>query len=231
MPSQISIMGRIRKLLEAFDASSPDVQAQVALNDQLELLVANAASPYAELVRPGRAFEVHCTAAIAAVVALPTTAALLSLWNGEQDGGRSYVIDRVWALRIASTTAIASQAALIGCLGQTRVASLGAASGLPANALNSNNGKDTRAVSYLNAVALDAVTGVVGNWRVLPGQTGGVKISAGAATVGGDFINAEVNGRIIVAPGRAFGMHVFAPLVAETFIAGIEWHEKQLRLG
>lgn len=231
MPSQISILARVRKLLEAVDGSSPDIQQQPTLTDQLELLVGQGTSPYGEIVKVGRAFEVHTVAAIAAVVALPTTASMLSLWNGEADGGRSYVIDRVWGLRIVSTTAIASQAALIGCLGQTRVSTLGTLSGLPLNPLNGNAGKDSKSATYLNAVALDAVTGVTGNWRVLPGQTGGLKISAGAATVGGDFVNSEINGRIIVPPGHAFGVHVFAPLVGETFICGVEWHEKQLRLG
>lgn len=225
------MLGRLRLLLRGIDQGSPGDDEQIALSEQGELIAAIGSSFYEETVKIGRSFEVHTTAAIAAVVALPTTASMLSIWNGEPDGGRSYVIDRVWGLRIVSTTAIASQAALIGCLGQTRVATLGAASGLPLNALNSNGGKDSKLTSYLNAVALDAVTGVTGNWRVLPGQTGGLKISAGAATVGGDFINADINGRIIVAPGRAFGVHIFAPLVAETFICGIEYHEKLLRLG
>lgn len=229
--SNVNIFARVRKLLEAIDQSSPDTDQQATVNDQLELLMANAASPYGEVTRVGRAFETHTTTAIAAVVALPTTAAMLSMWNGEPDNGRSYVVDRVWGLRIVSTTAIASQASLIGCLGQTRVTTLGAASGLARNALNGNGGADSKSTTFLNAVALDAVTGVTGNWRVLPGQTGGLKISAGAATVGGDFVNAEVNGRIIIPPGRAFGVHVFAPLVGETFLCGIEWHEKKLVLG
>lgn len=231
MANEVSIFARVRKFLEGIDVSSADTMQQVTLNDQLELLASLATSPYEETVRAGRAFEVHTVAAVAAVVALPTTAAMLSIYNGEPDGGRSYVIDRVWGLRIVSTTAIASQAALIGCLGQSRVASLGTLSGLPLNALNGNGGKDSRLQSFLTAVALDAVTGVTGNWRVLPGQTGGLKISTGAATVGGDFVNAEVNGRIIVPPGRAFGVHVFAPLVAETFLCGIEAHEKTIKLG
>jgi hypothetical protein len=229
--NEVKIFARVRKLLEGIDGSSPDLDQSPALTDQLELMVAQAASPFGEITRMGRAFEVHTQVAVAAVVAMPTTAAMLSLQNMEPDGGRSYVIDRVWATRIVTTTAIASQATLLGCLGQTRVAALGALSALPNNPLNGNGGKDTRAQTYLTAVALDAVTGVLGNWRGLPGQTGGVKVSAGAATVGGDFINAQVDGRIILPPGRVFAMHVFAPLVAETFVSGIEWHEKQLRLG
>lgn len=231
MPTSVGVFGRVRQLLQGIDQASAGDEEQIALNEQLEQLVALGSSPYGEIVKIGRAFETHTVTAVASAQALPTTTAMLSIWNGEADGGRSLIIDRAWGLRIASTTAIASQASLLGCLGQTRVATLGAVSGLPKNALNGFGSSDTKAVSYLTAVALDAVTGVTNNWRVLPGQTGGAKISAGAATVGGDFVNADVNGRIIVPPGRVFAVHVMAPLAAETFIAGIEWHEKQIRLG
>jgi hypothetical protein len=227
----VQVFGRIRKLVEGLETGPKgDDHQQLPLSEALAVLTASDTANYEEIVKIGRAFEVHTTAAVASVQAIPTTAAMLSLWNGEPDGGRSLVIDRAWALRIVTTTAIASQATIIGCLGQTRVASLGASSGLPKNPLNGNNGNDTKVVSYLTAVALDAVTGVTGNWRVLPGQTGGLKISAGAATVGGDFANAEVNGRIIVPPGHVFAVHVFSPLAAETFTCGIEWHERLLSL-
>jgi hypothetical protein len=229
--NEVKIFARVRKFLEGLDLSSPDTDQSLTLNDQLELVVAQGAGPYDEIVRSGRAFEVHTQSAIAAVVAMPTTAAMLSLQNMEPDFGRSYLIDRVWALRIVTTTAIASQASLIGTIGQTRVAALGALSALPINALNGNAGKDTKAQSYLAAIALDAATGSLNNWAVLPGQTGGLKMSSGAATVGGDFINAEINGRRIVPPGHVFAVHVLAPLVAETFICGIEWREKKILLG
>jgi len=222
---EIKMMARVRQLLQAIDQRSPGDEESLGLSEQGELLVALATSAYGETVRAGRAFEAHTTSAVAAVVAVPTTANLVSIWNGEPDDGKLFIIDRVWAL-MAASAATAGQAGIIGCLGQTRVASL-AVTALAVNALNGMGGKDTRVVT--SVAALDAVTGVAANWRVLPGQTGGIHV--GAAATPGMFINAQVDGRIILPPGRLFAVHVFADAVGSTFTVGIEWHEKNCKLG
>lgn len=222
---QVKILARIRKLLEAVDSGAVGDDEQLTLNEQLEQLVAQGTSPYEEIVKVGRAFETKSVSALAAVVAVPTVANMLSIWNGEPDGGRCFIIDRVWALNIVST-AVASQCTLLGCLGQTRVAAI-AASAFAKNQLNGNGGLDTRAIASI--ANLDAVTGIVANWRVLPGHSGGIK--TGAAATPGYFANANVDGRIIVPPGRLFAMHVLANVVGETFIGGIEWHERKMIIG
>lgn len=223
---KVEIVGRVRQLLQAIDQRSPGDEEIVGLSEQGELLVAMATSLYGETVRAGRAFEVHITAAIAAVVARPTTAIMLAIYNNEPDDGKAYVIDRAWALNEVST-AVASQAALLGVLGQVREA-VPADSGLAVNAANGMGSKDTRVRSILNATALPAGTGIAGNWRVLPCQ-GGLK--TGAAATPGYFVNANIDGRIICPPGRYFGIHVMANAVGETFTCGIEWHEKNVKLG
>ena len=219
------IAARVRQLAQAFDQRAPGDEELLSLSEQGELLVAVATSAYGEIVRIGRAFETHTTAAVAAAIAVPTTARLLGIYNGDADDGYSAIIDRVWALQLASA-ATAGQAALIGCLGQTRVAAPAAAA-LALNPLNGMSGKDSKEI--ITTAALDAVTGVAGNWRLLPGQTGGAH--PGAAATPGMFLNAEVNGRIIVPPGRDFGVHVLADAVTSTFIVGIEWHRKNVKLG
>src|SRR6267143_3897886 len=98
MASQTDILARVRKGNEGFDSSSPDTAQQPTLNDQLEMFVALGSSAYGEIVRLGRAFEVHTPAAVAGVVAIPTTGVLLQIYNNEPDAGRSYIIDRCWAL-------------------------------------------------------------------------------------------------------------------------------------
>jgi len=220
----IMMRARVRQLLQAIDQRSPGDEENVSLSEQGELLVALATSFYGETVRAGRAFEVHTTSAVAAVIAMPTTAVLLHIYNNEPDDGRIIIVDRCWGMQIASA-ATAGQCALIGALGQTRVAS--PAASLTKTALNGMGGTDSRVVT--STAALDAVTGVAGNWRVLPGQTGGTH--PGAAAPPGMFVNSDVNGRIIVPPGRSFGIHVFADAVASTFLVGIEWHEKNAKVG
>lgn len=224
---EVKVMGRVRKLLESLDSASPGADEQVALNDQLEQLIAVGAAPYSEIVRAGRAFKIGTAAAIGAVVAVPTTAVMFALYNNEEDGGKSMIIDWVAASNVVST-AVASQAQLLGLIGQVREAAPTDA----ALAIVKMNGMgqgtpDSSARSILNATALPATTGIAANWMPLGPSVG----KPGAAGTPGYGLWADVGGRIIVPPGRYFGVHVLANVVGETFLAYVGWHEKQLRLG
>src|SRR3954468_15916914 len=77
------------------------------------------ASPYGEIPRLGRAYRVGPTAAVAAVVAVPSTACMYAIYNNEPDGGRSFIIDWVSAQNVVST-AVAAQAQLLLLVGQVR---------------------------------------------------------------------------------------------------------------
>lgn len=220
-------LGRIRKLLEGIDAEAVgNNDEQLALTQQLELLVASGSAPYREIVRMGRAFFVNTAAAIGAVVAIPTTAVLFALYNNEPDGGRSYVIDWVGATNVVST-AVATQAQLIALVGQIREA-IPADAALAIKKLNGvGSGNDTKARTILNATALPATTGLATNWFPL-GQSVG---KPGVAATPGYGLFSQVDGRIIVPPGRYFAMHVMGSVVGETFLGYISWHEAQLTLG
>jgi len=228
---QTSIVGRIRKLLEAVDAEIPGGDPRdVTLNQQLELLIAAGAAPYLEIVRPGRAFWTGTTTAVAGVVAIPTTAVMLALFNNAPDGGRSLVIDWVAAQNVVST-AVAAQAQMLALVGQTRETAPTAAAitfkkmnGLVGGA---NQQVDSSAIPIIGGTALPATTGIAANWFPL-GQNG-VKTGAGATPGYGMY--QQVDGRIVVAPGRYFAMHVLSTVVGETFQGFIAWHERQVTLG
>jgi hypothetical protein len=229
MPSQISIMARVRKILEGIDQSSPDQAVQVTVNDQLELIVASGASPQGEITRVGRAFKNGTQTAVAGVVAIPTTAVGFAIYNNEPDGGRSYIIDRVWAQNVAST-AVATQAQMLALVGQVRETAPTDAT--PANSLVKLNGfgggsTDSRQRAILTATALPATTGLQGLW--IPVGPAGVK--TGVAALPGYGMEALIQGRMICAPGRYFAITVLSSVVGETFQMGVEWHEKLLRLG
>lgn len=223
----VKVIGRIRKLLEGIDAGAPGDDEQIALTQQLEQLVAMGASPYGEITRLGRAYKVGTAAAVAAVVAIPTTAAMLQLYNNEPDGGRALVIDWVAASGVAKTAA-AGQAQILVCVGQVREAAPTDAA-LPIikmNGLGGGNG-DTRVRTVLTATALPATTGLAANWMPWGPAVG----APGAAATPGDGLWVPVDGRIVVPPGRFFAMHVLADVVGSTFQAFIGWHEKQMTLG
>jgi hypothetical protein len=222
------LFARIRKALEGIDSEAPGSDARdVTMTQQLELLMAQGAAPYREIVKPGRAFQTHTAAAIGAVVAVPTTAHMLALYNAEPDGGRSYVIDWLAATNVVST-AVASQAQLLANVGQEREASPtdAALAITKMNGLGPAAGSDTRAKTILNATALSAVQGIAANWFPVGPSVG----KPGAAGTPGYGLWAAVDGRIIVPPGRFLAIHVLANVVGETFLAYVGWHEVKLDL-
>src|SRR5215510_9183019 len=200
------LLSRIRKLTEGFDAEVPGGDPRdVTLSQQLELLIAQGAAQYSEVVRPGRAFWSGTTAAIAAVVAVPTTAVMYAVFNNEPDGGRSIIVDWVAAQNVVST-AVAAQAQILGLVGQVREAA-------PTDA-----GTGVKKMNGLGGGAVDLNARFILNATALP------------ATPGYGMYQ-RVDGGIIVAPGRYFALHVLANVVGETFVVFMGFHTKQLLLG
>ena len=224
---QTQILGRVRKLLEGIDASSVSDNEQITLTPQLEQLVASSSAPFREIVRMGRAFYVTTTTAVAAVVAIPTTGHMVSLYNNAPDGGRSLVIDWVGASGVAKTAA-AGQAQLLVNVGQVREAipTDAALAIKKANGLGGGT-NDTVVRTILTGTALPAGTGLAANWVPLGPAAG----FPGAAATPGHGLWAAVDGRFIVPPGRYFAMHVLADVVGSTFQGSIGWHELSLSLG
>lgn len=221
------LFARIRKLLEGVDAEVPGGDPrEVTLTPQLELLVAQGAAPWSELTRIGRAFWTGTTTAVAAVVAIPTTGHMVSLYNNDVDGGRSLVIDWVAASGVAKTAA-AGQAQLLANVGQVReTAPVDAA--LTIKKMNGTGAgtNDSKVRTILTGTALPGTTGLAANWFPLGPAVG----FPGAAATPGHGLWAPVDGRIIVPPGRYFAMHVLADVVGSTFQGFVGWHELQTTL-
>lgn len=228
MSLEFRVLGRVRKVLEGIDATGVGhSDEQVALTGQLEQLVAAGAAPYREITRMGRSFWTNTTTAVAAVVAVPTTAVLLALYNNDADGGRSLVIDWV-AASGAAKTAAAGQAQLLANLGQVReTAPTDAALSIKKTNGLGGGTNDTRVRTIVSGTALPAATGVAANWFPLAAATG----FPGAAATPGHGLYAAVDGRLIVPPGRYFAVTVLADVVGSTFYTYVGWHEVQLALG
>lgn len=224
---EVKILGRVRKLLEGIDSSSVSDNEQIALTPQLEQLVALGAAPYREITRMGRAFYTGTTTAVAGVVALPTTAVALALYNNATDGGRSMVIDWVACSGVAKTAA-AGQQQMIGNLGQVReTAPTDQALAIKkANGMGSGT-NDTIARTIIGGTALPAATGIAAAWFPIGPSFG----SPGAAATPGDGAWVAVDGRFIVPPGRYFALHTIADVVGSTYQYFVGWHEAQLNLG
>lgn len=221
----INVIGRIRKALEGIDAAALSDEEQFTLTQQLEQLVAPGAAPYQEIVRLGRAYQVGTTTAVAAVIAIPSTANLLAIYNNEPDGGRSLIIDWVAAVNGAST-AVANQAQMLGLIGQVREAIITTLTVTPKKMNGMGGGANDSKVRTTVNTAVPANTGVAADWFPI----GPSFLKTGVAATPGYGTWVPVDGRIIVPPGRYFALHVLASVVGETFNVWCGWHEKQLTL-
>jgi hypothetical protein len=224
MNTNVTLFGRIRKLLEAVDAEPiGGADAEFVTDQQLNLMVAQGAMPYATINQAGRSFWTGTTAALAAVVAIPTTGNMLTIYNNNPDGGRSLIVDWVAASGVAKTAA-AGQAQLLALIGQLRDTAP-ATAGFSIKKRNGYGGTLDTGVIPATA-ALSAQTGVAANWFPLGPAVG----FPGAAATPGHGLYARLDGDIIVPPGRVFAMHVLADVVGSTFLGFIGWHEKMIAL-
>lgn len=220
-----------RKALEMVEGGPRGVEGMpLHVNQHGDLYCAQGAARYEDIVAAGHAFEINSgmTTAldIAAVIAVPTTAVIAAIYNGEADGGKSLVIDQAWALMTTAGAAV-KQASLLGCLGTVRETAPTDATPTGAlRALNGMGGKDTKARWIVSGTALPATTGIAANWTTL--ATG---VNTAIASLPGSAIMADIDGRIIVPPGRYFGLHVLCADVTAEWNVGLRWHERQLALG
>ena len=187
-----------------------------------EALIAQGAAEYEDITRSGLAFHCINPTTTAAVIAVPTTAALLSIWNSAADGGKSIIVDAIFGYAVAGG-AVLYQAGLIYVLGQTRTTTNG---GAIVVRRNNGYGATNDSIALCDDVAtLDAVTGVVVGWNPV-----GNSVTSAVASLGGLALFERVDGRIIVPPGRLLGVHVLASAVGTTWQVGVMWHEKQIKL-
>lgn len=202
-------------------------ETQFEVTGQGEQEYALAGADFEEVYRQSRSYYINTVTQVASVVAMPTTAVAFAIYNNEPDGGRSYVIDQVWALFTASAS-IMPQACLVGVLGQVREA-------IPTNAMSATiilknpNGVgklDSRSRCILTATALPATTGFAGNWFPITSHT-----NAAVTSLPGMQKVFDLNGRYVVPPGRYFGIHCVSAKTDVQAQYGISWTERYLLHG
>jgi hypothetical protein len=217
MASKINILAYIRRATAPIWAEGND--QPIVANERGEVCVVQALPPIAELVRLGNSYFVVGTG-VAPVVALPTTAAHLSLWNGEPPGGKSYLIDAI-GTAVTTTSAAAVNLGLGVQLNVTNPIT----NPTGAIAIKSLSGKANYGGKG-NAKASLAVTNDSA-WH----QVGTELVCANASNL---TLNVEypVYGRYIVPPQGMFSLASLANAVSTLICTPIIfWHEVQLTLG
>lgn len=191
-------------------------QASLALNQLAEQLVAFGLPRGTEMVRKGRHWSVMNTSAIAGLVVRPSTVAALELWNGNNVGGASMVIDRVFAFNLVSTNVIE---------GFSLWAAVTASKSTPSSAslvVRGSSGKPYSG-SVVNAVGTTVVDSGWFPWTNAYQKGAGGVVPFGA-------VCADVDGRLIVPPQCSLCLHVVSSLVGQTFTVGASWSEEQITL-
>jgi hypothetical protein len=213
----IKIAGRVRGL---FAGNYPEnrEEEQFHVNSRGDQLVSQGLPLQTEIVRLGDSWQVISSAGIAALTALPTTTAGLTLWNGEPDGGKSYVIDSVGNSEIVVDVTQSNMTALFVMLGKPPVTA-------PTDAalvIRSLSGR-----TY-GGRARTVVGGTVVNDGWFPA---GTSAPAAPAVAGSAWKQMDwpLNGLYIVPPGGSFNIHaVKVAATAAQNLLNIRWHEVQL---
>ena len=199
------------------------VDEQLQLNNRGYILTAQGLPTLSELTRLGNSYVARTTTAVAPVIDIPTTAYLIAIWNGELDNGKSYIIDSVFALTVASTAAQQASTILINVSTQQSLTAL--ANTITPRSLKANQPYRGRARIAVNTTT-NATDGVAANW--FPAGTTPEPI-AGATNNIGSCTDIDLKGMIIIPPKGILCVSVLsAATTASSVQVGLRWHEVQL---
>lgn len=190
----------------------------LSLNSRGEQITVQGLPANAQLVSAGSSYMARTTTATAPVTAIPTTAALLGLWNGEPDNGKCYVVDSFFVVIVGPTAAVQAMSILANVSTQrvdTAIANTIAPVPLKGN--RPYNGQGRVAVG----ITLDATNGVAANWY--PWGSSGTPVNT---TQVGQCLDVPVNGAIIIPPKGQLSLSVLSgAATASSIQVGVRWHE------
>lgn len=209
MTDQIFVLGQYSPIGGPVSAIIP----AVAKNGIL--LGANGLTRYEQLVAQGQGWATMATAAVAALVVRPSTVAALELFNNNQAGGASLIIDRLFTQNLVST-AVNSSAGIWAMVTAAKTAPSSASLVVVGNYGKAYNG------NVINAVG----TTVVANGWFPFGPT----YSAPSAAAPGGSWEAVIDGRLIVPPQCSLCVHVVGSIVGDTYCSGAAWFESTYAL-
>ncbi len=186
-------------------------------NEKGELLTAQGMPPYAEMARKGQYYGTMATAAVAALVVRPSTAAALGIQNnslGAFGVPLNMVISTIFAHElVTSTTGLGGGAVQYASVSLPMAPLTDAAL-----AINSLTGRPPATKSVLTTAALTVTDNGWFPW----GNT--VKKESAGAVVPGGALWTDIAGRIIVPPGSCLLLHVVSGYVGDTFTNGATWY-------
>ena len=157
------------------------------------------------------------TAATAALVVRPDTVAAITIWNGENPGGKSLVIDRIFSFNLVSTAA-AAKSSLWYChhlVGMTK----------PTNDITALRGTGDGRIPDNSNVIIDVGATVLDNGWFPCGNWSDVEATG---VLPGASMEWECRGRLVVPPTSGLSVQVVSGVVGNTFTSGVSWWRVQL---
>ncbi len=198
--------------------SNEEVSAKATVNGSL--VVAQNLPGFALLAAQGRGAWAQATAAVAGTTTIPTTTALGTLRNGEAGGGKSLVIDRIFA-NSENYDAGTHNFFFLWVVVHSLVGTL--TEDITIHGLRSGN------VVYGGSAQFDVGETVVDDGWFSVGNS--VETNQGNAK-GMSNIDYKMEGRIVLPPGGgSMSIHVGCNDSNLTFQVGVSWYEVQMDLG
>lgn len=155
-------------------------------------------------------------AATAALVIRPDTVAAITIWNGENQGGKSLVIDRLFTHNLVST-AVKTFHGLWYCMHLEM--------DKPTNDIATLRGTGDGREPNNSTVVVDVGATVLDDgW--FPAGNGGEVSESGITPQ--SVSQWEANGRLVVPPRHGISVQVVSSLVGDTFTSGVSWWRTQL---
>ena len=212
--AQHKIGARVRGADAGAYAENRDTE-QFHINSLGDQLMVEGLPQQAELVRLGDSWQV-LGAASTGLTAVPSTAGLLTLWNGEPGNGKFYAIDSVTATKIIADVTTNDLATVWAQIIRPPMATPTDA----ALAIRSLSGRYTYGG---RGRTVASSTTLANRWEPI-----GMIPNQAAAIAGSTWAQADIRllGRFIIPPGGAFTLHASeVTATASTFRFCIRWHE------
>ncbi len=215
MPVDYTLKGLVRGTVDTLRA--------LAIGGQGQQLQAKYLPDYATLVAEGRVWRVQEVTATGSVIALPSTASLLTIGNNEPDDGLWYVVLAVTAFNSANAAAI-DGFGLAGVLSQIPAVTGGLgvtmAQDLAKTVAKSMVG--IRGGTYNGRAIFDTGVAVTDDdWFPIATGINSTAIASGT----GATVFSWVNGLIVMPPKTLFGMVSTATSTSCTTRKGLIWAE------
>lgn len=219
----LKILGMVRGLF-APNYPESDEDKQFAMNTRGEQLVSQGLPELVEIVRLGFSWQVSSTTGQAALTALPTTTAGLTIRNNDPAGGVTLVIDSFGSVEEvidATQTDVTALFAMLNARGDTAPSA-----GTAETAIKSLSGRGAGGTG--SALVSRGMTVTNNGW--FPHGTPGAQMAPVAGGANWKVNEALVRGMYLVPPGGAFSIQAVkaaAAAAAQQFFF-FRWHEVQL---